>query len=62
MGAWIVWKAITANATTSEPPSWVIPLGFGGGFLDAADYWLGERVRVLRDFGNIAHIPRHDWT
>jgi uncharacterized membrane protein YfcA len=36
MGAWIVWKAIAANASSSEPPSWVVPLGFGGGFLDAA--------------------------
>jgi hypothetical protein len=36
MGAWIVWKAIAAQAASSEPPSWVVPLGFGGGFLDAA--------------------------
>jgi uncharacterized membrane protein YfcA len=36
MGAWIVWKAIAANASTSDPPSWLVPLGFGGGFLDAA--------------------------
>src|SRR5581483_8083294 len=27
MGAWIVWKAIAANATSAEPPSWVVPLG-----------------------------------
>ena len=36
MGAWIVWKAIIAKPTTSEPPTWLVPLGFGGGFLDAA--------------------------
>jgi uncharacterized membrane protein YfcA len=36
MGGWIVWKAIAANARSEEPPSWVVPLGFGGGFLDAA--------------------------
>lgn len=36
MGVWIVWKAIAANASTSDPPSWLVPLGFGGGFLDAA--------------------------
>ena len=35
MGTWIVWKATATTASTSEPPSWVVPLGFGGGFLDA---------------------------
>jgi len=36
MGAWIVFKALTSKVRTAEPPSWVGPLGFGGGFLDAA--------------------------
>lgn len=36
MGSWIVWKAFAPIARTTEPPSWLAPLGFGGGFLDAA--------------------------
>jgi uncharacterized membrane protein YfcA len=36
MGAWIVWRGFRSNARAGEPPSWVAPLGFGGGFLDAA--------------------------
>ena len=36
MGIYIIAKAIRADLTSSEPPSWIIPLGFGGGFLDAA--------------------------
>jgi uncharacterized membrane protein YfcA len=36
MGVWILWKAFTGNATPTTRPSWVIPLGFGGGFFDAA--------------------------
>ena len=36
MGVWVVWKAIAAQVTPKEPPDWIVPLGFGGGFLDAA--------------------------
>lgn len=36
MGAWIVFKAFTGSAKSGEPPSWIAPLGLGGGFLDAA--------------------------
>jgi uncharacterized membrane protein YfcA len=36
MGIWILWKAFTGNGTPSTRPTWVVPLGFGGGFLDAA--------------------------
>lgn len=35
MGAWILWRAVRNAQRTSEPPSWLAPLGFGGGFLDA---------------------------
>ena len=35
MGAWIVWKAFRARPALTEPPRWLGPLGFGGGFLDA---------------------------
>src|ERR671910_697713 len=35
MGAWILWKAFRQRPTVSEPPRWIGPLGFGGGFLDA---------------------------
>jgi len=36
MGIYIIVKAIRADLTSSDPPSWIVPLGFGGGFLDAA--------------------------
>jgi uncharacterized membrane protein YfcA len=36
MGVYIILKAMRADPTTAEPPKWLIPLGFGGGFLDAA--------------------------
>jgi uncharacterized membrane protein YfcA len=36
MGIYIIIKALRADLTSSEPPSWIVPLGFGGGFLDAA--------------------------
>lgn len=36
MGAWILWKAFYGNGTPTTRPSWVVPLGFGGGFVDAA--------------------------
>ena len=36
MGAWILWKAYRSDRPTSaEPPRWLVPLGLGGGFLDA---------------------------
>ena len=35
MGIYILLKALRAELTTNEPPSWIVPLGFGGGFLDA---------------------------
>jgi uncharacterized membrane protein YfcA len=35
MGAWILWKAVRARRLVTEPPHWIVPLGFGGGFLDA---------------------------
>jgi hypothetical protein len=35
MGAWILVKALRQRPTVSEPPRWIAPLGFGGGFLDA---------------------------
>ena len=35
MGAWILWKAFHQPPTVTEPPRWIGPLGFGGGFLDA---------------------------
>jgi uncharacterized protein len=35
MGAWILWKAFRQRPTVSDPPRWIGPLGFGGGFLDA---------------------------
>jgi uncharacterized membrane protein YfcA len=36
MGAWILWKALRNNrASADEPPRWIMPLGLGGGFLDA---------------------------
>jgi uncharacterized membrane protein YfcA len=36
MGIYIIIKALRTDLTSSEPPSWIVPLGFGGGFLDAA--------------------------
>lgn len=36
MGCWIILKALRANLSTGSPPKWLAPLGFGGGFLDAA--------------------------
>src|SRR5688572_24277160 len=36
MGIYIILKAVRADLTTTEPPKWIVPLGFGGGFLDAA--------------------------
>jgi uncharacterized membrane protein YfcA len=36
MGVYIIFKAIRADLPTSDPPGWIMPLGFGGGFLDAA--------------------------
>jgi uncharacterized membrane protein YfcA len=36
MGAWILWKALrSGQARAGEPPRWIMPLGLGGGFLDA---------------------------
>ena len=36
MGAWILWKAFrNERAAADEPPRWIMPLGLGGGFLDA---------------------------
>jgi hypothetical protein len=35
MGSWILWKAFRPRPIKSEPPRWLGPLGFGGGFLDA---------------------------
>jgi uncharacterized protein len=35
MGAWILFKALRPRPSVSEPPRWIVPLGFGGGFLDA---------------------------
>jgi len=35
MGGWILWKAFRQRVAVSEPPRWIGPLGFGGGFLDA---------------------------
>ena len=35
MGGWILWKAFRQRAAASEPPRWIGPLGFCGGFLDA---------------------------
>jgi uncharacterized protein len=35
MGAWILWKAFRQRPAVAEPPRWLGPLGFGGGFLDA---------------------------
>ena len=35
MGAWILWKAFRAAPDLAEPPRWLVPLGLGGGFLDA---------------------------
>jgi uncharacterized membrane protein YfcA len=36
MGVWIIARAITARATPQQWPRWLVPLGLGGGFLDAA--------------------------
>jgi uncharacterized membrane protein YfcA len=36
MGIYIILKAVRADLTTTDPPNWIVPLGFGGGFLDAA--------------------------
>ena len=35
MGLYILWRALRKIATDVEPPKWIAPLGFGGGFLDA---------------------------
>ena len=35
MGAWILWKAFRKDRVGAEPPRWIVPLGLGGGFLDA---------------------------
>lgn len=36
MGGWILWKALRADRPgRADPPSWMVPLGLGGGFLDA---------------------------
>jgi uncharacterized membrane protein YfcA len=36
MGAWILWKALRRDRPSrADPPSWIAPLGLGGGFLDA---------------------------
>ena len=35
MGTWILWKAFRNVRTGAEPPRWIVPLGLGGGFLDA---------------------------
>lgn len=36
MGAWILWKALRNDrAVAGAPPRWIMPLGLGGGFLDA---------------------------
>jgi hypothetical protein len=35
MGAYILWRALRKVAIDDEPPKWIAPLGFGGGFLDA---------------------------
>jgi uncharacterized membrane protein YfcA len=36
MGGWILWKALRNKVRPrSDPPSWMAPLGLGGGFLDA---------------------------
>jgi hypothetical protein len=35
MGVWILWKAFRPRPTGAAPPRWLMPLGFGGGFLDA---------------------------
>jgi hypothetical protein len=35
MGAWILWKAFRQRPSVSDPPRLLMPLGFGGGFLDA---------------------------
>jgi uncharacterized membrane protein YfcA len=35
MGGFILWKAFRRRQSVSDPPPWLIPLGLGGGFLDA---------------------------
>ena len=35
MGAFILWKAFRRRQSVSDPPRWLVPLGLGGGFLDA---------------------------
>lgn len=35
MGVWILLKALRRAPVMTEPPRWILPLGFGGGFLDA---------------------------
>ncbi len=35
MGAFVLWRALRRRRPRSELPRWVLPLGFGGGFLDA---------------------------
>ena len=43
MGAWILWKAYRSDRTSAEPPRWLVPLGLGGGFLDAVGAAVGGR-------------------
>jgi uncharacterized membrane protein YfcA len=35
IGVWIIVRAIWSELAPSAWPSWLVPLGFGGGFLDA---------------------------
>jgi uncharacterized membrane protein YfcA len=35
MGGWILWRATRKRTLVQHPPSWIGPLGLGGGFLDA---------------------------
>jgi uncharacterized protein len=35
MGAYILWRATRKRTVVSHPPSWIAPLGLGGGFVDA---------------------------
>jgi uncharacterized protein len=35
MGAYILWRATRKRTVVTHPPSWIAPLGLGGGFIDA---------------------------